>query len=203
MRDCARPLARGGLWAALSAVEGEATAGTTGTDCGLAAGACADADFVGAAVGSMVVVVVVVDWPDLTPAVGAAAGTLQCAAVDPAAAGTAAEVGATAAAGDCSVDLSPLSTAGGDSGVGFVSAGEVVADNTTEGAVGGAVGGLGRSLSGVASPVVGDSTVSPLPETAVALPAVPNVSLRAEPRVLDLCVKLSASTFTSVSSRFV
>jgi hypothetical protein len=86
--------------------------------------------------------------------------------------------------------------------VGFVSAGEVVVDNT-EGAVGGAVGGLGRSLSGVTSPRLGESTVSPLAETTVALPALPKVSLRPDPRVLDLCVKLSASTFTSVSSRFV
>jgi hypothetical protein len=205
MSDFARPLARRGLCVALSAVAGEATAGATGTDCGLAAGACAGADFVGAAVGLAVVVVVVVDWPGLTPAVGATAGTLPCAAAVPAVAGTAAEVGATTAAGDCSIDLSPAgwaSPAGGDNGVGFVSAGEVVADNT-EGAVGGAVGGLGRSLSGVTSPRPGDSTVSPLAETTVALPALPNVSLRPDPRVLDLCVKLSASTFTSVSSRFV
>jgi hypothetical protein len=205
MSDFASPLARRGLCAPPSVVEGEATVGATGTDCGLPAGTCADADFVGAAVGLAVVVVVVVDWPGLTPAVGAAAGALLCAVVEPAAAGTAPEVGATTGAGDCSIDLSSAgwaSPAGGDSGVGFVSAGEVVADNT-EGAVGGAVGGLGRSLTGVTSPRLGDSTVSPLAETTVALPAVPNVSLRAEPRVLDLCVKLSASTFTSVSSRFV
>jgi hypothetical protein len=97
MRDFARPLARRCLCAPLSVVDGEATVGAMGTDCGLPAGACADADFVGAVVGFAAVAVVVDGWFCLVAAVGATAGTLLCVDAEPAAASAAPEVGATGA----------------------------------------------------------------------------------------------------------